>query len=109
MDILPLPISASSIAQNGIQKGFESLNQYSQQINSSTAIAQTSQIKNGPTESNNNINYDLLNQLTDIPSLETNLIGIKSTELNIKSLVKVLEVENQLFDDTLGRIFDTKV
>jgi len=108
MDILNTPISASSIAQNGIQKGFESLKQYSQQVNSSIVTPQPSQTKSTPAESNNNINYDLLNQLSSTPSLETSLIGIKSTELHIKGLVKVLEVENKLFDDTLGRIFDTK-
>ncbi|BCN93401.1 hypothetical protein THMIRHAM_11860 [Thiomicrorhabdus immobilis] len=100
MDITKTSFTASTIATNGIKQGFEQLAQTSQSINRSLPNYQIEQPDN-----TNAINYEALNMVAS-ESLETNIIDLKTSENQIKSLAKVIEVENKLFDESMGKIFD---
>lgn len=98
MDIQTTSFSASSIATNGLNKGFNQLGAISHDIANSLTD------KNAPTQKVT-INYDVLNEMPK-KTIESSMLNMIGTENQIKSLVKVLEVENQLFDDSLGKIFN---
>lgn len=100
MDITNTSFTASSIATNGIKQGFEQLAQTSQSINRSLPNYQTDQLDNG-----NVVNYEALNKASS-ESLESNILNLKTSENQIKSLAKVIDVENKLFDQSMGKIFD---
>ncbi|WP_029407580.1 hypothetical protein [Thiomicrorhabdus sp. Milos-T2] len=97
---------ASSIANNGIKEGFNKLGTISQELNRTLPNYQLDNDKQTALSASNKVDYEALNKASS-NSLETNMIGIHTTENHIKSLVKVLEVENNLFDDSMGKIFDS--
>jgi len=99
MEIQTASFSASSTATNGINKGFTQLGAISHDIASSLG-------DNNTLTKQATVNYDALN---DAPTktLENSIINMIGTENQIRSLVKVLEVENKLFDESLGKIFDS--
>ena len=99
MEIQTASFSAASIATNGINKGFNQLGAISHDIASSLTDNNTSTQKA-------TVNYDTLNEMPK-KTLESNMLNMIGTQNQIKSLVKVLEFENQLFDDSLGKIFDS--
>ena len=101
MEIQTASFSAASIATNGINKGFNQLGAISHDIASSLTD------NNQPTQQAT-VNYDALNE-APTKTLENKMLNMIGTENQIKSLVKVLEVENKLFDDSLGKIFDSWV
>lgn len=94
-------LSAISITQQGISQGYERLAQHSLTITHSL-------INQAPAESlpPAKLNYEALNQVQQPGSLENGLLDMQRTETQILSLLKVIEVENQLFDNALGKIFD---
>lgn len=96
-------LSAASIAKQGINQGFDRLAQHSHDIATSLVDHQAKETNPSP-----EINYEALNQYSK-NSLETSIVNMQRTKVQIQSLAKVLEVENKLFEDSLGRIFDTKV
>ena len=94
------------IANNGLSNGFNQLNQISQSINHSLLEQNTSSTKaNQPLPPYSPANYDALNTPQN-PSLENSLIGLTQTKTQMLSLIKVLEVEQENFDSSLGKIFD---
>ena len=100
-------LNPTTIAQNGLNQGANRLGQISHEIASSIKHSQpTAAATETPA-----INASLLDEMNARPasSLEDNLVNLHLTKHQMLSLTKVLEVENQLFDDALGRIFDTKV
>ncbi|WEJ61537.1 hypothetical protein [Thiomicrorhabdus lithotrophica] len=99
MEIQTASFSASSIATNGINKGFNQLSAISHDIANSLT-------DNNASTQKATVNYDALNEVPK-KTLESNILNMVGTENQIKSLVKVLEVENKLFDDSLGKIFDS--
>lgn len=99
MDIQTTSFSAASIATNGINKGFHQLGTISHDIASSLTDNHTA-------TQQATVNYDALNK-APAKTLENSMLSMIGTENQIKSLVKVLEVENKLFDDSIGKIFDS--
>jgi len=95
MEIQTASFSASSIATNVINKGFNQLGAISHDIASS--LTDTKQAT---------VNYDALHE-APTKTLENSMLSMIGTENQIKILVKVLEVENKLFDESLGKIFDS--
>lgn len=93
-------VSAGATAQQGINKGFDQLAHHSHNIASSI-------VEHKAEENGVEIDYEALNKLAP-DSLEDSIVNMQRTKVQIQSLAKLLEVENQLFEDSLGRIFDTK-
>lgn len=93
--------SAGQIAKQGLDAGFEKLTQQSSDI--ARSIIAPDIEANNPTT----FDYSVLEQPT-LSSLEDSLVNMHLNKTQMLSLIKVLEVENELFDDALGRIFDTK-
>ncbi len=91
-----------AIAQQGIQQGFQQLSKQSSDI--AQSIIPPEPESSQPV----GFNFDALNEFPS-ESLENSLVNMQRTKFQIQSLAKVIEVEKQLFDDSLGRIFDTKV
>jgi len=97
----PLSSSAGQIAEQGLDAGFKRLTQQSSDIAQSIITPDINE--NGPTT----FDYSALEQPTQ-SSLEDSLVNMHLNKTQMQSLIKVLEVEKQLFEDALGRIFDTK-
>lgn len=99
MEISNNSLNASAIAKNGLNNGYNQLTKQSQSIAESLIT---------PGQQPATVNYEALNQASATPpsSITNNLLNMQSTETQMQSLVKVLEVEKGLFDESLGKIFD---
>lgn len=97
---------ASNIASNGIKQGFNTLGDISQEINQTPPNYQYDKNNQSSPSVSGKVDYEALNKVSS-NSLETNIIDLNTTENQVKSLAKVLEVENNLFDDSMGKIFDS--
>jgi len=103
MNIQPPPLSATSLAQQGINQGFDRLAEHSQSI--THTLVENSVTDNPSSVVNKGVNYDALNQLAP-ETLENSMVNMQQTKVQIQSLAKVIEVENQIIDKSLGKIFD---
>ncbi len=101
MNISSLPLSASNIANQGVSDGLNQLRKHSHDI--AYSIVKPVAKDNNPVS----IDYDALNAYQP-DSLENSLVNMGRTKLQIQSLAKILEVENKLFEDSIGKIFDAK-
>ncbi|MDX1351736.1 MAG: hypothetical protein R3254_01900 [Thiomicrorhabdus sp.] len=106
---MDIKANASMIASNGLNHGAKQLNQISQSINQ-TLVAQNpvTQSVNQNLPPYKEVNYDNLNNLPQ-NSLEDNLLGLNQTKTQMLALMKVLEVEQENVDASLGKIFDNWV
>ena len=98
--------NASMIASQGLNNGYNQLNKIAQSINHDL-VEQNADInqlnQNLPVYSP--VDHDALNSFQN-PSLENNLVELSQTKVQMLSLMKVLEVEQENFDSSLGKIFD---
>ena len=97
-------LAASPIAMDGLQQGYKQLEKISQDINQSFVPEKN---KNN-IEPVNDFKADKFEELNkpSLKSLESSLIGSVQTETQMQALLKVLQVEKQLFDNSIGKIFD---
>ena len=94
-------LAASPIAMDGLQQGYKQLEKISQDINQSLVPEKNK-------EPMNDFKSDKFEELNkpSLKSLESSLIGSVQNETQMQVLLKILQVEKQLFDNSIGKIFD---
>ncbi len=108
MDTNPLPNStgnATQTALQGLYRGYENLNQHAidlSQLHSTPPTKNTS-----PTLSQSEQN-ELINHAAQKHSTEDTLINMTLNKTHMLALLKVIAVEQQLENDLVGQIVNTK-
>lgn len=105
-----MDLNATHLALNGLNNGYERLAQNTKSINQSLINqnkVEQNQASNG-TLNPPTANYSELNNPPQ-SSLADGLVGLVQNKTQMQSLLKIISIEKQLFDNDLGKVFDTKV
>lgn len=111
---MDIKTDANLTALNGLNNGSNQLNNIAQSINNQLIQQNPANSVAGSNQANPVLppysppNYSNLNT-TQPATIEENIIGMTQTKTQMLSLMKVLEVEKENFDSSIGKIFDNWV
>ncbi|GAB6070256.1 hypothetical protein JCM30760_13530 [Thiomicrorhabdus hydrogeniphila] len=95
--------NATQTASNALNMQFTHLNSISQSINHSLVSQNKTADYTAP---NYSVLDSTLNKNSMSNTVESNLLDLNTTKLQSLSLLKVMEVENNNINSSLGKIFD---
>lgn len=93
---------------SGLKSYSEQLNEISNDINNNLINPQHNIETSTKEPFNLETNLSVINKPTQ-RTLEQSLVDTVQTKTHIQALLKMLEIENELYDQSLGKIFNQKV